>query len=147
MVSLNQLTHQQPDGLQARPSGRRIIAQQREATWAKQAADRRDQMPSVLQRDPTQDTVRDGKIEVLAPNSLILRQGFERDFLETDIRQLRPRRHDTGVFNVGRIEVKAPELGMRIVRGGEEHAQPVAAAQIGIAERRGEIGRAIAKQQ
>ena len=50
-------------------------------------------------------------------------------------------------FDMGRIEIEPPHFRLRAGRGHRDRGKAVRAAEIGIAERFGQIGRAVPKQQ
>ena len=146
MVDPGQLAHQQPHRLHARPPGADVVTEVGQTARPQPPPDDGRQMAAIFQGDPTQHAMRDDHVERVAGPQNAVRERFEGDFLERHIGEFRSRRHGPRVFDVGRIEVEAPDLGVRVGGGDDQRAQAVAAAEVGVTKRRRQVRRAVAEQ-
>ena len=146
-VRLGQHMHQPLHRGDGGPTGGRIVAEVDQATRLESPGHRRHQAMSVGRRDPAQHTMRDHEVEIRQCAVRHCCEVGKRGLDEMHVGQPGACGQRAGELDVCRIEVEAPDLRVRTAGRDGQRGEPVAAAEIGIAEGSGEIRRAVAEQQ
>ena len=146
-AGLGQHAHQGTKRHHAGPADRHIVTDIGQPARPQPLPDNVQQPCLVFGGDPAEHPVRDDEVE--RRQCVVGHRGDlgEGRLVEVDIGQAGAIGEHAPELDMGRVEVERVYLGMRGCRGGDQRREPVAAAEVGVAEGLRQIGGAMPEQE